>query len=190
MKTVLTILFSIIFITNSLHSAIIDNGVKFFSPNGKNIFYISEENGNTYYNICLNNKNYRFENKFNPTFKVEWSEDSRSIFTLNHAYHEVVVQILHYFYNKDTKQGKWVVRQVYPPLNTKYEYFLRASDWIVGNKTLLIFCSYLVKTKNGDMNYYIGQFKADVETGKSFDLKKKKVNKDTYVKHCNLHNVD
>lgn len=194
----IVIILTLVLACDNIHCAIIQEGEKIYAPNGKDYIFISEEKfedgGVTnYYNISYQGKFFKIENIENPTYRLEWSKDGKSFFTMNHQPHEVVAKIYHHNNKKDSE---WMVYGVRPPFSHGTKYVLDVYDWDLGDNEIKIFCRYLIIKKErigrqeAKIDNYIANYIANVATGKTYDLKARKVNDDEYFKNCEKHNVE
>jgi len=196
----------------NLYSNVIEEGKRIYSPDGQSYIFISEESDSSggscnYYNIILKNKTYKIENEPNPTYRLEWSKDGQSIFTMNHLPHEVVAQIYHFGTNNqeeiinnhsrtNREEKRWLVFDIRPPLSKEVNYYIEIYDWDIGDKKIKIFCRIIIINderrgkKEGQYDYYIASYSADVATGRSCDLKTKKVSYNEYLKNYAKHDVE
>jgi hypothetical protein len=183
---------------DNIHCAVIQEGKKIYAPNGKDYVFISEETfedggASNYYNISYQGKFFKLQNFANPTYRLEWSKDGKSFFTMNHQPHEVVAKIYHYHNKKDSG---WIVYGVRPPFSRGTKYILEVYDWDLGDTEVKIFCRYSIIKKErigrqkAQIDSFIANYIADVATGKTYDLKARKVNDDEYFKNWEKHDVE
>lgn len=199
MKKLFLLISSIAITTNNVYPLEIEDGIKFISPDGSKVFYLSTIDRDSYYNIVSGENHYFIKNEHYPVLKVQWSKDSKSVFTMNHAYHEVVVQILNCLQNKETGKYNLVLHDIKPPIHPEGELFYNADRWIECDGNLLVFCYYIIQQKNFNPNpslgrdqikKYTAKFKANILTGKSFDLKAKEVNDYEWEAYIKIHGID
>lgn len=161
-----------------LHAAEIRIGEKIYSPNGKNYIYLSQTREckggyNSYYNIIYDERKYRLENELPRTFKVLWSKDSNTIFTLNHSYKQTIVQVINY------SDDDWKIEALYPPYKTAY-YYWHTTSLIVQENHIIIKGGYETTQYSKDHKYFLGIYKYNFIEGKIYDFQSREVTEQKY----------
>jgi len=176
MKYILSIIFY--FNCAILQSADIKIGQKIYSPNRKNYIYLSQTRDckggyNSYYNIIYYGRKYRLENELPRTFKVLWSKDSNTIFTLNHSYKQTIVQVIKY------SDDDWKIEALYPPYKTGY-YYWQTTSLIVHENHIIIEGGYETTQYSKNHKYFLGDYKYNFIEGKIYDFQSREVTEQKY----------
>lgn len=164
------LLIIIICFCSSAYSSVVPFNLKLLSPDKKNYIELIKSNDekNISYQITIDNKKqYTLDCLYNPVYKILWSEDSKTIYTVNHAARQTLVQVIYY------ENNKWNLHTVDIPVNNEHEYYVLKC--IVKNKNLIVFCKYIITKSYRNDEYYYGEFLVNPKTGKAFNLKSKKI---------------